>query len=302
MHIQHNLLYRCLLVGLCIVGGFSGCSPSQPQTVTAQAFWPIHPQDALSFHDSELPSDTEPDSVLSDDNSSVSVDTAEVLTDTEEAAAKPAIVSTEEAAASILSKQFRHIRYTLPVPCLSQYPELPTGCEVTSLTMLLNYLGCDVDKTTIADRYLVYGDSFVLSYHGDPYEDNGAGIYPPGIIQTVANYAIQTDQTLAAVDLTGMSFRSLYQFLENGYPVMLWTTLRAEYPSFDEEIFEEYNGIRYPWYINEHCVLLVGYDVKSGTVSVNDPIYGEMTYDAAYYEEIYQTIGQFALTVLTDTF
>ena len=35
-------------------------------------------------------------------------------------------------------------------PCLNQLPELPTGCEVTSLTMVLNYLGYDADKTDIA--------------------------------------------------------------------------------------------------------------------------------------------------------
>ena len=39
-----------------------------------------------------------------------------------------------------------------------QNPELPTGCESVALTMVLNYLGFDLDKTTIADDYLVFGD------------------------------------------------------------------------------------------------------------------------------------------------
>ena len=29
---------------------------------------------------------------------------------------------------------------------LNQNPELPTGCEITSLTSVLNYYGCNVDK------------------------------------------------------------------------------------------------------------------------------------------------------------
>lgn len=39
---------------------------------------------------------------------------------------------------------------------LNQNPELPTGCEITSLTSVLNYYGCNVDKTTMADVYLFF--------------------------------------------------------------------------------------------------------------------------------------------------
>ena len=35
-----------------------------------------------------------------------------------------------------------------------QMPELPTGCEITALTMALNYYGCPADKVEIAERYL----------------------------------------------------------------------------------------------------------------------------------------------------
>lgn len=40
---------------------------------------------------------------------------------------------------------------------LGQYPELPTGCEITSLTSVLNYYGYDVDKEVMADDYLEKG-------------------------------------------------------------------------------------------------------------------------------------------------
>ena len=39
------------------------------------------------------------------------------------------------------------------VPCYSQYPELPTGCESVALTNLLNYYGFGLGKTIIADYY-----------------------------------------------------------------------------------------------------------------------------------------------------
>ncbi len=43
---------------------------------------------------------------------------------------------------------------TIPVNCILQNPELPTGCEATSLTMVLNYWGYTVSKVTIAGQYL----------------------------------------------------------------------------------------------------------------------------------------------------
>lgn len=44
--------------------------------------------------------------------------------------------------------------HVLDVDVIYQRPELPTGCEVTSLTALLQYLGFDVDKTTMAEDFL----------------------------------------------------------------------------------------------------------------------------------------------------
>ncbi len=37
---------------------------------------------------------------------------------------------------------------------IRQMPELPTGCEITALTMMLNYYGYSVDKMTMASEYL----------------------------------------------------------------------------------------------------------------------------------------------------
>ena len=63
-----------------------------------------------------------------------------------------------------------------------QNPELPTGCESVALTMVLKYLGFDLEKTTIADDYLVFADrNFAMGYIGNPHTEDGAGIFAPGL-------------------------------------------------------------------------------------------------------------------------
>ena len=65
-----------------------------------------------------------------------------------------------------------------------QNPELPTGCESVALTMVLKYLGFDLEKTTIADDYLVFADrNFAMGYIGNPHTEDGAGIFCTGTCQ-----------------------------------------------------------------------------------------------------------------------
>ena len=61
------------------------------------------------------------------------------------------------------------------VPCYSQYPELPTGCESVALTNLLNYYGFGLGKTIIADYYLPKGSNgnFVTAFDGNPRRNSG---------------------------------------------------------------------------------------------------------------------------------
>ena len=75
-------------------------------------------------------------------------------------------------------------------PCLNQLPELPTGCEVTSLTMVLNYLGYDADKTDIAANYLEKGDypdaNPNTTFVGTPFDKASYGCFAP-VITDCAN-------------------------------------------------------------------------------------------------------------------
>ena len=73
-----------------------------------------------------------------------------------------------------------------------QNPELPTGCEVTTLTAALNYLGYPVDKVTMADQYLTraepYQATFGEAFIGSPHDANAWGCYAPVIVETAQKY------------------------------------------------------------------------------------------------------------------
>ena len=82
---------------------------------------------------------------------------------------------------------------------IEQYPELPTGCEITAMTMVLNYYGYQVNKVTMALDYMpkvqaefyrsedgrLMGPDLENFFVGDPTEETGY-ICGTGAIVTAA--------------------------------------------------------------------------------------------------------------------
>ena len=121
---------------------------------------------------------------------------------------------------------------------IRQMPELPTGCEITALTMMLNYYGYSVDKMTMASEYLpvipaefyegadgrVYGPDMDNFFVGDP---SASGyICGTGAIRSAADaYLEDRDSALRAKDLTGPRLPELYALVRDGPPVQVWVTI-----------------------------------------------------------------------------
>lgn len=183
----------------------------------------------------------------------------------------------------------------LDVETILQEPELPTGCESVALTMLLSYEGYDLEKTTIADEYLIYSENwnFDEGYVGDPATPTGAGCFPPTIVKTADAYLEEQDSSLQAVNLTGKSMEELLHYVAAGHPVAVWTSMYMETPILSEVLESEF-----PWYDTEHCVVLAGYDMEAETVSVKDPLLGSVERDLEAFEELYDLIGQYAVVLL----
>ncbi len=199
----------------------------------------------------------------------------------------------------ILKSDSVSLNKKLNAPEMLQEPELPTGCESVALTIALNTLGFDLEKTEIAENYLEYSADFVnyaIGYVGDPFEDDGAGVFPPGIVKTVDNYRTKAHTNAYSEDISGTRFEDLYKIIDAGCPVVVWTTMSYTEPNFDGDEITE-NGFTYRWYLNEHCATLYGYDVGEHEVYISDPLNGYMTINADEFEALYNEIGKLAVAV-----
>lgn len=178
----------------------------------------------------------------------------------------------------------------LDVKWIAQNPELPTGCEITSLTTVLQYYGYPVSKTTMASQYLEKGwGSFFETFIGDPFSENGYGCMALPIVNAANKYFTSNNINAYAQNVSGSEFTDLLEYVAGGDPVVIWNTMYMEKPYISESWY--YNGELISWVAPEHCVVLIGYDMDKGEVYVSDPLEGIVTRNmnlfAEYYEAVY---------------
>ncbi|AIE61101.1 C39 family peptidase [Bacillus methanolicus] len=195
----------------------------------------------------------------------------------------------------------------LDAPVISQMPELPRGCEVTSLAMLLQDAGINADKVTLAKEIKKDTTPFIISkgkiFFGNPNDgfvgsiDNnkepGLGVYHKPIKELADAYLPGR-----ITDLTGSDFQELKIHLSDGRPV--WVIINSQYKKLPDSQFQT-------WYtptgkvkvtFKEHSVLMTGYDHHF--VYFNDPLSGEKNKKAPIkdFEESWVQMGSQAITYL----
>jgi uncharacterized protein YvpB len=195
-----------------------------------------------------------------------------------------------------------------------QNPELPTGCEITSLTMLLRFYGFDADKVDLAENYLPvswgntrwedgkkYQDSFFDYFIGDP-KGRGYGCFSPAIMTAAEKYLEEkdTDKKYKAVNISGCTPDYLYRYVLTGNPVMCWATDGMIEPEYRESWFDNKTGEQLDWYINEHAFLLVGFDTEKRLVYLSDPMKGEIVYSMDRFETRFAQMHKQAI-IITDS-
>lgn len=181
----------------------------------------------------------------------------------------------------------------LDVPYISQFPSLPNGCEITSLAIVLNYLGFEVSKDTLSEDYLPKEKAgkanFFEEFVGEPSNRNSYGCYSEAIVTAANNYLSDNESEMRAENLTGCKFQEVMMEVKEGNPVILWGAAYIESePSFSTEWIVD--GEYLKWKTNLHCMVLSGYDLNKNIVYVSDPMRGIKEYDL---EEFIKRFKQF---------
>ena len=188
---------------------------------------------------------------------------------------------------------------------LNQFPTLPTGCEVVSLTSVLNYYGMDVSMTTMADEYMPRSSEPYYNVDPDeyfvgstPYTWDGFGCYPGCIVKTANNYfSANNIEDYKVVNITGCSVDDVFNYIENGVPVITWGTSNFATPRWDAYWFV--GGKKINWCNYEHCLVTVGYDKNSGVVTLGDDSGGyNREVSLEQYKVVFEGMGNMAVVVL----
>lgn len=165
----------------------------------------------------------------------------------------------------------------IEVPLLNQYPELPVGCEVTSATAILNYLGYDVDKVYLQEEFLEDDYEFIdlgegrrmgpdpnRVFVGDP-KTTGFGCYAPVVVNTLNKYFISIHSNNRGMSIENANSKVLELFLDNGIPLIVWASIDMKpykYPKSNEWILNT-TGEVFDWKGNSHALILIGYDEEN---------------------------------------
>lgn len=197
----------------------------------------------------------------------------------------------------------------LHAPIVSQFPDYRNGCELASLDMLLRYMGFDVAMASLvatvpraAGAYTLAADGAIRSW-GDPADGfvgsvrgdgPGFGVYHAPIARLLAHYLGRS-----ALDLTGRPFAAVLHAVAQGRPVIAWTTVTFSVPQHWLEWDSPQGRVRAT--MNEHAVLLVGYDAND--VFVNNPFDGEadQAVPRMQFERSWIAMGRQAVTVAAGT-
>lgn len=201
------------------------------------------------------------------------------------------------------------VENVIEVPYLNQRSGYPTGCEVTSATMLLNFYGYDYTIDEVIDEFLptsgvefdeekdvMIADSPYNSFIGDPSYSGSYGCFAPVIAKTLSD-AMDDEQKV--VDISGMELEKISElFLSNDIPVLVWVTI-GMVPSYPSDEWELLDGSgTFTWIAEEHCMVLVGYDEEN--FYFNDPLNYDypVTYEKELAQERFEELEKQAVVII----
>lgn len=188
----------------------------------------------------------------------------------------------------------------IDIPMVYQKPELPNGCEITSLTSLMKFYDMGVTKLTM-EKYLekvpfsyengtLYGVDPHLAFAGDPKKRDGWYCFEAPVIHAANQYFEEWGVSKQAIKES-----DILKALNDGYPIQIWTTL-------------DMSQIRYGsgWYLpdktwytaikNLHSVVVYGYDDEN--FFVMDPLEGKLILNQTLVLKSFEEMGKRGLIII----
>lgn len=196
----------------------------------------------------------------------------------------------------------------IPVETIMQEPELPNGCEITSLTAVLNYYGYEVSKNEMADVYLpkeafvaragtLYGANPYKAYAGDPRDKRGGFyVFAPPIVDAAKNFFEAAGGNMNPIDVSDSTREEIIGYLNEGIPVVIWMTIDLKAPRIGYAWYFHETEEHYPAFVNLHSVVINGY--VGDNVHIMDPLKGKVVYNADKFFESYYALGSHAMVLV----
>ena len=184
---------------------------------------------------------------------------------------------------------------------ISKFPELPSGEEITSLCMVLNYLKYKVDKSDLCDLYLDKGPAHFTdpskANAGNPRDTyNSYGCLPPVIVNSANKFILANGGMHKALDISGYSAEELYREVSQGNPVIVWACESFEStPSILRTLIID--GKKIYLKTNVNTLVLIGYDFEKNTVTLANPSGNVFELDLDTFERAYSQLGSYAVVV-----
>lgn len=188
--------------------------------------------------------------------------------------------------------------YLYPVPIINQMadPPLLYGCEVTALSMLLQYYHFDYTKNDLAEKIAkesyeieagIYGDPD-LGFVGDMTGENAGTAVNAGPIYELADSIVTSPYEV--INSTGTDVSELLEIVKEGNPI--WVIVTADFQVPKDSDFMDWptkNGKK-QFTKKHHAAVISGFDETH--IYLNDPYGTIQKIDLDVFEQLFEKMGK----------